>query len=246
MNDEFLMDEEFLDRQRVAPRPQFAEQLYRSLSAPVPAPRGFIPPRRSIALGMVGLALAILVLVPSARASALDVIHRLGQLTIAPYDPTAATVEPTAAPPTGTPAPPTTAPDAAAASALVGFQVFEPASPPAGFAASGDWYVSNDQFGVAAGRHFTKAGTEFFVSYQQRRYPAGYSKTETYGLMEQVTPVTVRGRPGVIITGSKFGSPDEGQRLVVWLKWEDEGVNYTLWGDASADELLAMAESLQP
>lgn len=246
MNDEFLPNDEFLTRQRAEPRPQFAEQLYRSLSRPEPAPGGSFPRRRSVALGMAGLALALLVLLPSARASALDLIHRLGQLTVAPYDPATAVAEPTVAPPSGTPAPPPSAPDASAASALAGFQVFEPAQPPSGFAAAGDWYVSTDEFGVSASRYYTKAGTEFFVSYQQRRYPEGYSRTETYGTQEQVTPVTVRGRPGVVITGSKFGSPDEGQRLVIWLKWEDQGVNYTIWGDASAEELLAMAESLRP
>lgn len=246
-----MNEDDFLTQFRETPRPEFADQLYRRINQPMTTINtNKSPARRRLALTFALLSLLLVMLVlasPTARTLAADLVRQLGAITVAPADvESPAEPVPTAAPPTNDAV--TFARNVAEASAMAGFTVLQPGWLPAGYEASGDWSVASQGQGVIVVREYRAQQGEHFLIFNQYRYGSEDQFDQSYGSNETVTDVQVRGQQGLAISGRLMAHPDKvdvDPLPTDWLMWEEDGVNFTLFGNELGHEaLMRMAESL--
>lgn len=247
-----MNDDDFLTRLNEPPRKEFADQLYRRITEPMATPTQAQPSRRlaarRLAFAAAVLALffaASLALSPAARAFAGDILRQIGAISVAPVTETSpVSTAPTAEPPQAGEA--QAAESAAEAARLAGFTFAAPAILPAGYEQDGAWSVMPQGAGVVAASSYRSG--DHFLFFNAYRYGAGDRFEQGLGPAEVAREVDVRGTTGLWITGRPMVHPDQpGSGLLdtSWLLWEEDGINYTLWGDDLAlDQALQVAESL--
>jgi hypothetical protein len=254
------MKDDFLKQFRKPPRPQFAADLYERISKPMEMqPRLFYWRRMALATAIIGLVLALAIFIsPPVRALADQILRQIGAFTFVDRSSQVGVAEPADEPPAPTaeplaPGQMRAASDAAQASSLAGFTVLAPTYLPSGYSQEGSWSVAPQGNGViVVSSYRSQAG--HFLLLNQFQYGAGDSYEQSYYANEEVQDVTVRGHAGVWLVGRSmtdpWSTPQPGQPELVatsWLLWEENGVNYSLFGDAlDQDEAQKIAESLTP
>lgn len=225
---------------RKSPRPEFEQDLYARISKPMKAARQLVLPRR-IALAFATLIAAVgiaLVGLPSTEAFGDGLLRKIGAILFF-SDTAVPKAGPTAAPPTGLQV--QFATNAAEASRVAGFQVLAPAYLPGGYALEGQWSVFPQGQGMIAVSDYVSPA-KHFLHLDQFKPGSGDQYEEPLGSSSEVS---VRGQPGLWITGRQLGNSPGSLIFTNWLMWEEKGVNYTLYGDTlTLDEMLRVAESL--
>lgn len=249
-----MKDDDFLTQLQQPPRPEFAAQLYRRIDQPMNTTTSWaehLKPRRiALALTLLMLMLAAsLIFSPAVRAFAEDILRQIGAISVAPVPAEGpANPEATAVPPQ--PGQAQRAESSAEAAQLAGFPMLAPTYLPEEYVASADWSIMPQGEGVIVARRY-HAGDHFlyFNAYHYGPndfYDQGITPNET------ATEVLVRGLPGMWITGRFMTHPDkpasnDAPELLdtSWLLWDEDGVNYTLFGDDfTLEEALRIAEGL--
>jgi hypothetical protein len=255
------MNDDFLKKYRKPPRPQFAAELYERISEPMETqPKLLYRRRTALAMASIGLILILAILIsPPVRAFADQVLRQIGVFTLVDESARAGAGEPVDAPPVPTAEPPAAgqsrrATDAAGAGSLAGFTVLAPTYLPDGYIQEGTWSVQPQGAGVIVVNGYRSAEGEHFLLLNQYRYGPGDSFEQSYAQNEKVQDATVRGHPGAWITGRLMTDPARGAQPgepalgpTNWLLWEENGVNYTLFGDVlGLEEMQKIAASLAP
>jgi hypothetical protein len=255
-----MNDDDFLTKLNEPPRQEFADQLYRRITEPMATPT---QPSRRLAARRLAFAAALLALFfvasmalsPAARAFAGDILRQVGVITVAPMPQAsphsgdvalAPAPQPTAAPPQ--PGLAESASSADEAARLAGFTFAAPATLPAGYEQDGGWSVMPQGAGVVVASSYRSG--DHFLFFNAYRYGAGDQYEQTLGPAEAAREVDVRGTAGLWITGRPMAHPDQptGDPALLptsWLMWEEDGINYTVWGDdLTLEEALAIAAGL--
>jgi hypothetical protein len=245
-----MNDDDFLTRLQESPRQSFADQLYRRITEPMATPtqpsRRLAARRLAFAAALLALFfLASLALSPAARAFAGDILRQIGAISVAPVTETSqVNTAPTAEPPQAGQS--QAADSATEAARLAGFSFAAPATLPAGYEQDGAWSVSPQGAGTIVANSYRSG--DHFLFFNAYRYGAGDQFEQGLGPSEAAREVDVRGTTGLWITGRPMVHSDQpgGELLATsWLLWEEDGINYTLWGDdLSLDQALQVAESL--
>ena len=242
------MNDDFLKKYYQPPRRQFAADLYQRISTPMKTKRVLNTRQIGLAFAVVLAMLVVTLAVsPPARAFARQLFRQIGVFTITEIDEARTEVDPTLQMPTTEP--PTadvveTADSPEAASELAGFSIYASLELPEGYTQTGGWSLMDQSSGkVVVSKYVDSEG--HFLLFNQYRYGEGDSFEQTISPNEQVTDVTVRGQPGVWIEGRLMGDSPDTLVPTVWLMWEEDGINYTLFADVLSQEpMLAVAESL--
>jgi hypothetical protein len=247
MND----DEKFFNQFQEAPRPEFAAALYKRINRPMNAQnKPVILRRMALSFAAVCVLLAgALLMYPPTRAQALSLLRQIGVFTISTEAPTVQ--QPTAVPPDPDQKP-LTAPSAADAGVLAGFTVYAPRNLPSGYVQEGPLSILPNGNGKTVVSTYINSAHDNFILINQYQYQAGDSFTDNVSDQETVRDVEVAGHPGVYITGRMMSSPAADQSAGVtlrpssWLRWEANGIVYSVISDAlTFDEALQLAESLK-
>jgi len=251
------MNDDFLNRHRRAPRPQFAARLYERIAEPMqtsnqhPAAPG---PRRAgrwlATSTLLAGALFAVVLFPPARAFADGVIHQIGGYVFVQsppepkdkIDPKQNDVKnggPAADDATkqaGISAPPADKPaevTKAEASQQAGFSVLSPSYLPAGLPAEASFMVDSQDEGVSVMTAFVDHDQHLGIKLVEFKLAAGHAPLPLY--WPEAVDVTVRGQPGLWLPGGTAS-----------LIWEENGITLSLIGDnLSQAELMKVAEGLR-
>jgi hypothetical protein len=255
------MNDDFLNRWRKTPSPEFSKALYKRISQPMTEKTI----NRRLTAGRLAGALAALILIvaftlalsPAARAQAGELVRQIGPFSF--FDrsgesqraiPSAAIPEPTAEPPSGNVA--EMADSAALAAEISGFRVYEPLELPEGFKLVDGWTVMPQASGTVVVSFYSDAAGHFLGINQYRFGPTDHWD-QSYGQNETVREIDVRGQSGVAVSGRYMTHPIEaGQSQVPelletnWLIWAEDGVAYTLLSDSlTIEALIAVAESMR-
>ena len=241
------MNDDFLYKFHNAPRRQFAASLYQRISKPMKTKSKSTALRfATLTLSLLAILTATLLFSPSVRALADTLIGQFGayifvQGTPAPVqqdvaDKKKAEVQ---SEPNKDDAD-TFAPDAAAASQLVGFTVLAPAYVPEGFTLHGienvssGWKVTSKWGGEAALISYDNLADDSYVTIEELQI--GQDSPTTIERPE-IMAVTVRGLPGVWTV-----DPDGHKNGLVW---DENGITFSIWSNKlSLEEMQKVAESL--
>jgi len=256
------MNDDFLNRYRRAPRPEFAARLYERIAAPMNTQ----PQRRPARLAgltaatlLASVSFALLVF-PPARAFADGIWHQIGAYVLVqtPPDPndkpkqkqddvkaaganaagTLAAPDATkvAAASTNPPNQPkkTSAATAAEASQQAGFTVLVPGFMPDGYVQGDGWMVAHESEGVSVMTVFLGGGHNG-IKLVEFKLAEGHALVPLYWPNAQA--VTVRGLPAFLLA-DETGA---GQSLV----WEENGITFSLIGEGLTQaEFVQVAEGL--
>ena len=184
---------------------------------------------------------ATLLLSPSARAFAQDIVHQVGgyiftsgsidENTKTPKDISIEMTQDSVSIHASKNIPSAT--DPAEASQLAGFTVLAPTYLPEGYTSMSGWFVISKGNGKEVTNGYN-SGNNFFAI-NQLKYRAGAQK-ETFH-RDQIVDVTVRGQSGVWLP-----APADGKKALVW---EEDGITYSIISNSlELDEMLKVAESL--
>ncbi len=235
------MNDDFLNKFRKAPRPEFAASLYQRISKPMQIQTKHTTLRfAALTLSLLAVLTATLLLSPSARAFADSILQQFG---VGGYTFVQGTSQPTVSPeelatarafgkPMIRPAN-----DAATASQLAGFTVLAPSYLPDGYTADnqpGEWTVSEEINGMTARiTYHNQAGDDHLMISEQMYRP---EEPNTVLNRPEIQDLTVRGQAGAWMpTGG-------GKNL---LAWEENGITYMIISNTlPKDEVLKVAESL--
>jgi hypothetical protein len=249
------MNDEILKQYRKAPPPEFADALYRRISETKMTHQtqpSFSWGRPALALAALFLIVAATLIVsPAARASAGQMWRQVGPFNLVIPGDDGPPPQPTAAPPTGVEA--RTADAALPLSEQAGFTVMAPSYLPAGYVQHGAWSISQRVDGVNVYSGYEYESGEHFLTLNQYRYGAQEQFDQWLSENETLTNVTVRGLPGVWISGRWMANPlrepvagEPDLQPTGWLMWEDQGVIYTLMSNTlPLAEMIKVAESLK-
>ncbi len=241
-------DETFFNQFQEAPRPDFAAALYTRINRPMNAQTQLNPMRRVALTFAVVLALLMITAFayPPARAQALAILRQIGVITLTDQPPaeiqaTAQALDPNKKG--------ITAETAEEAAKLAGFSVLVPQQLPAGFLASGPMSISDNASGKIVASLYRGKARSSFILVNQYRYAPGDSFTDTLSPQEAVEDVTVRGHAGVWIANRLMVAPGDGsaeKSSSSWLRWEEDGIVYSIISNAlTLEDALAFAESLK-
>ena len=222
-------------------------------------PKLFYRRRMALATAIIGLVLALAVLIsPPVRAFADQILRQIGAFTFVDKGARVGAEERAAETPAPTAEPPEAgqvraASDAAEAGSLAGFNVLAPTYLTSGYSQEGSWSVMPQGNGVVVVSSYRSQDGHFFLL-NQFQYGPEDSYEQSYFSNEEVQDVTVRGHAGVWLVGRSmtdpWSTPQPGQPELLptnWLLWEENGVNYSLFGDAlDQGEMQKIAESLTP
>lgn len=243
------MKDDFLTRFRKPPRPEFAASLYERISEPMQPKQTLFTKRRLALISAVLLAALALTLIfsPGAQAFARGLIRQIGAISLIdleslPEEQTSSQ-PPTALPPDDREV--LVAETAVEIKQFAGFQPLTLTELPAGYIDDGAWLVTLMDDMTSVYRIYKAAGIDTFLVYNAVQYAEGAHFEQSYGSNETVVDVSVRGQPGVWITGRLFGDSPDALKATNWLMWEDKDITYTLYGDAiSLQEALRIADSM--
>src|SRR5579859_4577962 len=223
-----IMNEDFLQTLREEPRPEFAAALYQRIHKPMQTHASY-PALRVAALTLSVLILlsASLLLSPSARALADDILHRVGGYIftkeVVDQGPkassTGAIIRTPGSVSITSKAGALAASEPAAAGKLAGFPVLAPAALPAGYTAMTSWTVTSDDTGVTVSRGYRDAANNFLIINELKTAP-GVAAQAFH--RDQIVDVSVRGHSGVWLPDP--ASPDGKNALV----WDENGVTYSV------------------
>lgn len=237
------MNDDFLTKLQEKPRKAFADQLYQRINRPMKHeakhPTWVSPQRLAPAFALcLTLLCAVALLTPTGRAAAGDFLRQIGAITFTTPDDSVAP-QPTVAPP---------AQNSGQLNTATEFAFNAPTTLPAGYSATRPISISQQGDGLLAVQQY-RAG-EQFILFNAFQYGAADQFTQTLSPNERMTEVNVRGVAGIWLTGRLMDSPtDRGSDLLPtsWLMWDEEGVTYTLFGDAlTLEQALSIADDLSP
>jgi hypothetical protein len=253
------MNDDFLNRYRRAPRPEFAARLYERMAGPMTT-----QPKRpagrmawlTAATMLASVSFAML-LFPPARAFADGIWHQIGAYVLVqtPPDPNGkvkqkqedvkAAAAGTMAPADATkvaaanknspnqPEKPSAA-TAAEAGQLAGFSVLAPSYLADGYVPGAGWMVAHESEGVSVMTFFQGAG-HHAMKLVEFKLAAGHAPVPLYWPNAQA--VTVRGLPAYMLA-DETGS---GQSLI----WEENGITISLMGEGLTQaEFIQVAEGM--
>ncbi len=245
-------DEKFFNQFQEAPRPEFAAAVYKRITKPMNTHQKFFSLRKAaLALAAAcALLAAAWMAYPPTRVMALNWLRQIGVFTITTGQPDGQ--QPTAMPP-DTSQPPLTASSASEASRLAGFQVLVPARLPDGYALEGAFSIQPNGSGKVVVTLYANPVKGSYILMNQYRYGTGDSYVDNVYGQESVVDVQVRGHAGVWIAGRLVTSPlnsarsgQDNPHASSWLKWDENGIVYTLISDGLTQaETLQLAESLK-
>lgn len=204
------------------------------------------------------LATLTLAISPPARAWAGELLRQIGPFRLIDAATPGRVAEPADAPLLPTAEPPSDVPEveladnAAAAGALAGFGVLEPAEL-LGYRLDGEWAITPNGNGTVVVTAYRDPSGDHFLVLNQYRYGPGDQFDQSYGQNETVSNVMVNEVDGIAVTGRYMGRPDgsapQDQPELLetnWVIWDVEGVAYSLYSDAlTIEELTAVAESMK-
>ncbi len=239
------MNDDFLNKFRKEPRPEFASALYQRINKPMQTQS------KQRALRLAALTLSILAVLtvtilisPSARAFAQGLLERVGgyafTLGVPQRDASRVpdpisivrTSDSVAIHITGNVL---SANDPTEAGKLAGFAVLAPSYLPSAYTAMSDWFVTTEGNGTVVTNGYRDTTNNFLIVNQ---WKVGDGDLKTYA-REQIVDVAVRGRSGVWFPDPS--APNGKEALV----WEENGITYSLLSNSlSLDEMLKVAESL--
>lgn len=248
MND----DEQFFKQFQESPPAAYVEALYQRIDKPMLTHRKPTALSRT-ALSFAGacaLLVALLFAYPPSQAQALQWLRQIGVFTITTDLPLAG--RPTASPPELLKKA-LQADSAAEASRLAGFGVLAPQTLPDGYTAHGAFSIDSSENGKTVTSAYANPAAGAFLLINQFQYLPGAAITDAVTGQETVEDVRVRGFAGVWISDRWMTSPLEGDtagqnrlRPTNWLRWEENGVVYTLFSDGlDQEEMLSLANSLK-
>jgi Domain of unknown function (DUF4367) len=240
------VNDDFLNKLRKEPRPEFAAALYQRINRPMQIQSKYRAMRfAALTLSVLVVLTAALLLSPSARAFAQEIVQQVGgyifvlggqpiEVQGAPgpiavwktLD--AVSIEAEGDVPTEN--------DPSEASSLAGFAVLAPSYLPDGYTAMSGWFVILEENGRVVTNAYRDTTNHFFIINQ---WKAGEGASRTFA-KDQIVDVTVRDQSGVWLP-DKTGGPGQKNALV----WEENGITFSIITDSlPLDELLKVAESL--
>ena len=148
---------------------------------------------------------------------------------------------------------PLTAASVSEASRLAGFKVLVPASLPDGYAAESAFSIQPSGSGKVVVTVSADPVNGSYILMNQYRFGTGDSFVDNVAGQETVVDVQVRGHAGVWIADRLVTSPLDSVRpgqvnphASSWLRWDDNGIVYTLISDGLTQaETLQLAEGLK-
>jgi hypothetical protein len=251
------MNDDFLKQYHKAPPPKFAAALYRKISETkmnheTQKSFNFTWSRPALALAALLIVLTVTLFAsPAARASAGQLWRQVGILKL--YDPgdEGPPLQPTAEPPTGNEG--RSADATLPLTVQAGFTVLTPGYLPDGYTQAGDWGIAQKTDGITVYSGYEGKAGESFLTLNQHRYGSQEHFDQWTSQNEVITNVTVRGLPGVWISGRLMTNPlreavagEPDLQPTGWLMWENQGVIYTLMSNTlPLAEMMKVAESLK-
>lgn len=257
------MNEQFLSDLHEAPRPEFADALFRRINQPMKNPTNTF---RHIALGSsLGALILILVLLfsPTVRVYAQNLFVQIGHLFVS-HEPTYAEQfearihrgEPTTIPSASTEAIEWQAPpnlSLTEASALAGFPVAEIGALPQGLTLAARFVTPPDQENRYTRITTTYGSKALNVVFSQTVYQTDAEAQELPSGAATITPVMVQNQDGLWIEHLRLSTyVDENNKVVeryanllVWTKDDSEYWLQSSPGLSQVD-MLALAESIYP
>jgi hypothetical protein len=244
-----MNDDDFLKKYYQPPRKEFAADLYKRITNPMETRSRFFSLQRFLLASAAVIAVLVMTLLvsPPARALASQLLRQIGVFTLVfdgdgrysagqPPQPTAAPFDPGTVQKAGS---------LAEASTLASFTLLDPEDLPQGFALNGGWSVTEQGNGMLVASEYLDEEGHYLI-FNQYKYGSGYAFEQTYASNEQVSDVSVRGQPGVWIAGRLVAVSAGELEPALWLMWEENGINYTLFSDTlTQEDLLKVAESLK-
>lgn len=235
------MNDDFLNRLRKDPRPEFAAALQQRIRTPMETQL------QRKAVMYLAASLAVLAALgagfffsPSARAFADSILRQFG---VGGYIFVQGTAEPTVSPEEEATArafgKPVIRPanDAAAASQLAGFTILAPSYLPDGYAAEnqpGEWTVVDEINGMTASITYHNQADDDHLMIREQMVRPG--EPNIVLSRPEIQELTVRGLPGAWM-------PTGGGKNM--LAWEENGITYMIVSNTlPKDEVLKVAESL--
>jgi hypothetical protein len=240
------MNDDFLNKLRKEPRPEFAAALYQRINQPMQKQFKY-QVRRFAAwtLSVLAVLTVFLLLSPSARAFAQDVMQQVGGYIFVldgqpievrgAGDPISVWRVLGAVSLHAEDGVPRTE-DPSEASRLAGFDVLVPTYLPDGYTPMSGWYVASEENGKVVTNGYSDTSNHLFIVNQWKVSPGGM---RTY-TKDKIVTVTVRGQTGVWLPDTVNGPAGKNA-----LVWQENGITYSLITDAvPLDEMLKVAESL--
>lgn len=239
------MNDDFLTKFRKAPRPEFAASLHQRINKPMKT-KSISTSLRFATWTVFAVLTAALLFSPSVHALADTLIGQFGAYIFVEGTPVSVQQEAADKKNGEVQSEPNNndafsfAEDAAAASQLAGFTVIVPAYIPEGFTpsnldnANGGWRVTSKWGGQAALISYENLTDDSYVTIEELQIGQDLPMTIE---RPQITPVTVRGLPGVWTL-----DPDGHKNGLVW---DENGITYSIWSNKlPLEELQKIAESL--
>jgi hypothetical protein len=246
------MKDDFFNQFQEPPRPEFAEELYERINLPMKAQAKPLAFRR-IALAftfLIMLAALSLAVSPTMQAQAQALLRQIGVFLITNEVPKISV--PTALPPDQS-NPPAHYASADETEKAARFNVLEPGELPQGYIQYGDYTLSVMGNGLLVASSYVLPGSSEFVLLNQYKAGQGDIYTDNISPGEQTQEVRVRDKSGLWISGRLMTNPldpgissTEELQATQWLRWEEQGVTYTVISNSpSLEDALQFANSLR-